>query len=206
MVQGTGGCSMTMSSSGGMGWGGLGGGSFQCQTTSFSSWTDADGRTHTEEFSSSTVGDSRRGARETKQAYSNSASGKDKMSIERQLGDQGRKVVKERCRTSGEERQMEMFRGIDEKQAGIFDTRWEEAAAHIPQHRPGRMRLRLAQGRDLYEPYGGRASRQAALPAPDYGHGSSCRSSAPAANGQRAATGSSPTQGSTHQRRNWEES
>merc|ERR1719456_226167 len=100
---------------------GGGQGGFSSQTMCFSSTTGADGQVHTERFSSSTVGDNARGIRETQQAYANSASGMDKMSMERQIHDQGRKVVKERNRQSGEERQTDMFRGITEDQAGAFD-------------------------------------------------------------------------------------
>jgi len=128
-----GGGMMSMSSQGG-------GGNFSCQTMMVSSQVGQDGQTHTERFASSTVGDSRRNFRETQQAYSNSASGMDKMSMERQLHDQGRKMVKERCRNSGEERQTEMFKGMTEDQTAEFDSRWQrEAAPHIPSHNIGQL-------------------------------------------------------------------
>eukprot|EP00929_Paragymnodinium_shiwhaense_P056133 TRINITY_DN28104_c0_g1_i1.p1 TRINITY_DN28104_c0_g1~~TRINITY_DN28104_c0_g1_i1.p1 ORF type:complete len:272 (+),score=76.58 TRINITY_DN28104_c0_g1_i1:65-880(+) len=110
-------------------------GSFSCQSFSFSSSMGSDGQMHTEQFSSSTVADRGRGIHETQQAYSNSNSGVDKMSMERQMGEQGRKMVKERNRQSGEERQTSMLKGISEEQAGEFDARWQqEAAPHLQPH------------------------------------------------------------------------
>jgi hypothetical protein len=58
-----------------------------------SSATGKDGKVHTERFASSSVQDGSKKARETQQAYSNSSTGQDKMSMERQHGDRGRKMV-----------------------------------------------------------------------------------------------------------------
>mmetsp|Transcript_43269 Transcript_43269/g.119647 ORF Transcript_43269/g.119647 Transcript_43269/m.119647 type:complete len:284 (-) Transcript_43269:162-1013(-) len=128
---GGGGMMMSMSSMGG------GAGGFSSNTMMFSSTMGEDGQVHTEKFSSSSVGDRQRQIVETQQAYSNSNSGIDKMSLERQIHDQGRKVVKERSRHSGEERHTDMFRGMSEDQAQAFDSRWQqEAAPHIPSHSP----------------------------------------------------------------------
>jgi len=108
-------------------------GSFTCQTMSFSSSVGADGRLHREHFASSTVADSRRGARETKQIYSNTSTGVEKRSLERRISDQGRKVVQERSRD--EERCTDTLRGLEADQVTAFDDRWQrEAAPHLPSH------------------------------------------------------------------------
>lgn len=139
-----------------------GGGSFSCQTFSFSSVTGPDGQVHTEKYSSSSVGDSSRNMHEIQQAYSNSSTGIDKMSLERQLDGRGRKMVKERLRDSAEERQTEMFRGMTEDEAADFDAQWQQRAVpSLPQHQTvGRGRMMLGdQGMQ------GRARQaQAALP------------------------------------------
>ncbi|CAK9041651.1 Hypothetical protein SCF082_LOCUS24029, partial [Durusdinium trenchii] len=71
------------------------------------------------------------------QMYSNST-GVDKMSLERQLEGRARKVVKERTRNTMEERQTEMFRGMNEEDAPDFDRHWQERAVpHLPQHQVG---------------------------------------------------------------------
>lgn len=112
-----------------------GGGTFSCQTMSMSSSVGPDGQVRSERFTSSTVGDREHGCHETQQAYANDYTGEDKMSMERQLRDQGRKVVKERSRHSGEERQTNLFRGMSEEHAEEFNARWErEAAPHLPRH------------------------------------------------------------------------
>mmetsp|Transcript_67111 Transcript_67111/g.119428 ORF Transcript_67111/g.119428 Transcript_67111/m.119428 type:complete len:303 (-) Transcript_67111:17-925(-) len=134
-----------------------GGGEFSCKTMMFSSKMGADGQMHTEKFTSSTVGDRTRGHHETQQAYSNSNTGVDKFSLERQMGSQGRKVVKEKSRMSGEERQTDLFRGMSEEHAPEFDQRWaHEAAPHLPSH--GGMRsLGSSEGgqRSLQNGFGG---------------------------------------------------
>lgn len=134
-----------------------GGGEFSCKTMMFSSKMGADGQMHIEKFTSSTVGDRTRGHHETQQAYCNSTTGVDKMSLERQMGSQGRKVVKERSRMSGEERQTDLFRGMSEEHAPEFDHRWaHEAAPYLPSH--GGMRsLGSSEGgqRSLQNDFGG---------------------------------------------------
>merc|ERR1719335_1570835 len=131
MMQGGGGSSMMMTSS----FGGGGGGSFSSQTMMMTSSKGSDGQMHTEKYSSSSVGDHGRGIREQQQAYSNSSTGIDKMSLERQIWDQGRKMVKERNRITQEERSTEMFKGLEEGQAHEFDARWgREAAPYVPRH------------------------------------------------------------------------
>merc|ERR1711903_423511 len=72
-----------------------GGGSYSSKTMMYSAKRGSDGNMHSERFTSSTVGVPQRSIRETQQAYSNTATGVDKMALERQLGHQGRKVVKE---------------------------------------------------------------------------------------------------------------
>lgn len=111
------------------------GGSYSSKTMMYSAKRGADGNMQTERFTSSTVGVPQRSIRETQQAYSNSEKGIDKMALERQLGDQGRKVVKERSRRSGEERDTHMFRGMTEEHAPRFDERWQtDAAPYLPSH------------------------------------------------------------------------
>mmetsp|Transcript_121255 Transcript_121255/g.214493 ORF Transcript_121255/g.214493 Transcript_121255/m.214493 type:complete len:206 (+) Transcript_121255:3-620(+) len=111
-------------------------GSFTCQTMSFSSSVGPDGRVHTREFSSSTVADGGRRVRETKQAYRDTSTGFEKMSMERQMGERGRKVVRERCETTGEEKETDMRKGISEEQCDEFNEDWQrEAAPHLPWHR-----------------------------------------------------------------------
>merc|ERR1719160_1894604 len=106
MMRGGGGASMMMSSSS---FGG-GPGSFSSQTMMMTSSMGADGKMHTEKYSSSSVGDHDRNIHEQQAAYSNSSTGMDKMSMERRIGDHGRKMVKERNRNTQEERSTEMFR------------------------------------------------------------------------------------------------
>eukprot|EP00927_Polykrikos_kofoidii_P067814 TRINITY_DN63254_c0_g1_i1.p1 TRINITY_DN63254_c0_g1~~TRINITY_DN63254_c0_g1_i1.p1 ORF type:complete len:288 (-),score=40.26 TRINITY_DN63254_c0_g1_i1:85-948(-) len=150
---------VAMSSCGGA-MGGMGGG-FSSQTMCFSSKMGPDGQMHTEQFSSSTVGDTDRAIRETQQAYSNSSTGVDKMSMERQMRDQGRKMVKERSRTTGDERSTEMFRGITEDRAHEFDASWErEAAPHLQPHtrfQPNRL-MAASDGRPQFAISGGDGS------------------------------------------------
>merc|ERR1712194_526220 len=93
------------------------GGAYSCKTMMYSAKRGADGNMQSEKFTSSTVGNAERKLRETQQAYSNSEKAIDKMSLERQIGDQGRKTVKERCRRSGEERHTDLFRGMNEEHA-----------------------------------------------------------------------------------------
>merc|ERR1719478_1465791 len=90
----------------------LGGGSYSSKTMMYSAKRGSDGNMHSERFTSSTVGVPQRSIRETQQAYSNSETGIDKMALERQIGRQGRKVVKERSSKTGEERDTQMFRGM----------------------------------------------------------------------------------------------
>jgi len=119
---------MMMNSSGGAG-------TYSSNTMVISSTLGPDGQVHTERYCSSGVGDHGRQISELQQAYSNSSNGIDKMSLERQMQDQGRKVVKERNRFNGEERSTTLFRGIDEDQAADFDGRWQgHAAPHLPGH------------------------------------------------------------------------
>jgi len=119
-------------------------GSFSCQSMCMSMSMGPDGQVHTERFASSTIGDNERRIRETQQAYSNSSSGVDKMSLERQMDQRGRKVVKERSRFTGEEKETSMLRGIDESQTGEFDRQWQQQAQpHLPQHYNGPMQLSL---------------------------------------------------------------
>merc|ERR1712232_363610 len=115
--------------------GGLGDGEFSCQTIMMSSHTDENGQVHSERFCSSSVGDRNRSIAETQQAYTNSSSGIDKMSLERQMGDRGRKMVKERNRFSGEERNTDLYRGMTEDHTSEFDASWQQNAVPcLPRH------------------------------------------------------------------------
>lgn len=135
-----GGQMMQMGGSGGMGqmmqmssMGGEGG--FSCQSMMISSHIGEDGQRHTERFSQSTVGDRGRQLAEIQQAYSNSSSGIDKMSLERQMADRGRKMVKEYNSRTGEERNTDLFRGMTEADTGAFDSSWQQnARPYLPQH------------------------------------------------------------------------
>merc|ERR1719321_40737 len=105
------------------------GGQMSSSMMVMSSQMGPDGRMHTERFAESTVSDGR--ARESQQAYSNSRTGMDKMGLERQLGERGRKMVKERNHFSGEERQTNLLRGMDESHQGQFDQDWQQQAGHF---------------------------------------------------------------------------
>merc|ERR1712136_500548 len=86
-----------------------------------------DGQVHTEKFASSSAGDRDKRIAETQQAYSNSSTGAEKMSLERQT---------------------EMFRGFDESQAHEFDQQWQQhAAPHLRNHFSGVPQLMAAPQR-----------------------------------------------------------
>merc|ERR1740123_1838976 len=106
-----------------MGMGGDGG--FSCQTMMMSSSMGEDGKMHTERFASSAIGDRARQISEVQQAYSNSNSGMDKMSLERQMANRGRKMVKEVNQFTGEERNTDLYKGMTEAQ---------NAESYLPQH------------------------------------------------------------------------
>jgi len=130
MLGGKGGPGMMMHSQMGNGTGYMASSSFV-----MSSHQGSDGKMHTEQFAQSTTADGR-GARETQQAYSNSKTGIDKMGLERVIDDRGRKMVKERNRFTQEEKTQQMFRGMDESQAGAFDNQWQQRASGMPRHVP----------------------------------------------------------------------
>merc|ERR1719188_2332875 len=124
-----------------------GGAGYSCQTMCFSSSMGADGKVHTERFSSSAVGDYNGRMQEVQQAYSNSSTGIDKMSLERQLEGRGRKMVKEHNRNSGEERNTDMYRGMSEEQYPDFERQWNERAApRLPQHAAGSSAMQAILG------------------------------------------------------------
>ncbi|OLQ04390.1 hypothetical protein AK812_SmicGene12533 [Symbiodinium microadriaticum] len=200
MLGGGGQSSMMMSSMGGGG-----GGSFSCQTFSFSSRTGPDGQVHTEQFSSSAVGDRAQNMHEVQQMYSNSRTGEDKMSwgvwldplilgavavfrpviwrcldVAGLLGNKRSAYVvlarlvaytcnHRRTRSTGEERQTDMFRGMSENDAGDFDQDWQRRAVPaLPQHQQGFQRMMLSDhsGHGLAgrEAPSNRRPMQAALP------------------------------------------
>merc|ERR1719421_2869391 len=95
--------------------GNKGNSAFACKSFAMCSRMGPDGKQHVEKFSSSDVGNLKHRIREGQQAYSNSSNGLSKMGLERQVGDQARKMVKERNGFTQEERTTEMFRGMDER-------------------------------------------------------------------------------------------
>lgn len=149
VTMGSGGQMSAMHQSGGngvmmRGLGAGGGGSYSCQTFMFSSGAGADGKLRTERFASSAVGDYNGQMREVQQAYSNSSTGVDKMSMERQLEGRGRKMVKERSSITGEERTTDMLKGMTEDQSADFDQQWkQQAVPRLPQHMSGMQQYML---------------------------------------------------------------
>lgn len=113
---------------------GGGGGQYSCQSFMMSSTMGADGQMHTQQFSSSDVGNREQGIREAQQAYQNSASGMQKMAMERQLGDRGVKIIRERNRDSLEERSTELLRGLEESACQTFTRDFDAQAHYLPQH------------------------------------------------------------------------
>jgi len=108
------------------------GGNFMCQTMVMSSTMGEDGKMHTEKFASNSVGDFGRQIHQKEQAYSNSKTGIDKMSLERQIKDKGRRMIKERTRGQDDVHQTDYFRGMPETDANAFDDEWnQEAQPHI---------------------------------------------------------------------------
>merc|ERR1719414_1383883 len=114
--------------------GGGGNGQYTCQSFMMTSNVGADGQVHTERFASSEVGNRGHGIREAQQAYSNSASGMDKMAMERQMGDRGVKVIRERNGNTMEERSTELLQGMEESGREAFQTDFDAQAHHLPQH------------------------------------------------------------------------
>lgn len=113
---------------------GMGNGQYACQSFSMCSRMGPDGKMHTERFANSEVGNRPQGIREAQQAYQNSSTGVDKMALERQLGDRGRKVVRERDRTTNEERTTELFKGMNESGRDAFCRDFGADAQHMPAH------------------------------------------------------------------------
>merc|ERR1712135_265658 len=104
-----------------------GSGGFSSSTMMMSMNVGPDGKVHTEKFASSSAGDRYKRIAETQQAYSNSSTGAEKMSRERQT---------------------EMFRGFDESQAHEFDQQWQQhAAPHLRNHFSGVPQLMAAPQR-----------------------------------------------------------
>merc|ERR1719253_2597545 len=154
MMQGMNGSSMMMQRGQGMGQGG----SFSSQVMVMSSRMGEDGKMHTEKYHESSVNAGK--LRERQQAYSNSRSGMDKMALERHIDERGRKMVRERNRHNGEERQTQLLRGMEEQHVGRFDQDWQDQSGRAgmthghflgQQGLPGR-----PQGRLQHDPYGGR--------------------------------------------------
>jgi len=169
---------MSQMMGGGMGGGqmmGMGGdGGFSCQTMMMSSSMGEDGKMHTERFASSAIGDRARQISEVQQAYSNSNSGMDKMSLERQMANRGRKMVKEVNQFTGEERNTDLYKGMTEAQNAEFDQGWRQnAVPYLPQH-VGDVRQLMGPGGSQQSaimsgfPPAGRPSSQQAPALPSY--------------------------------------
>eukprot|EP00437_Effrenium_voratum_P017651 CAMPEP_0181450982 /NCGR_PEP_ID=MMETSP1110-20121109/28456_1 /TAXON_ID=174948 /ORGANISM="Symbiodinium sp., Strain CCMP421" /LENGTH=197 /DNA_ID=CAMNT_0023575219 /DNA_START=68 /DNA_END=661 /DNA_ORIENTATION=- len=105
-------------------------GNFARQTYGFTATKGADGQMHTEKFASSAVGNTEKQMQEVQEMYSNSQSGEDRMSLERQLGSRGRKMVK--ARTGQDQRTTNLFKGMEEKDTADFDHQWTEAEVSLP--------------------------------------------------------------------------
>lgn len=133
----------------------MGDGAYACQSYAMSSVMGPDGKQHVEKYSTSDIGNAKHKIREGQQAYSNSTSGMQKLGLERQHGDQARKMVRERNAFNGEERSTEMFRGMDESHKDKFDKEFHSKAHHMPQHPRGMQNMAPA----------GRTSGGGALPA-----------------------------------------
>jgi len=133
---GGGGSFQMMSSSSSFGGGGPG---FSSSSTMvMSSKMGPDGKMHTERYSSSATHDRSNNAFEQQQAYNNSSTGQDKMSLERQHGGRGRKMVKEYSHGTGEERQTEFLKGMEDHEKDEFDQRWQrDIAPNMPRHSHG---------------------------------------------------------------------
>merc|ERR1740121_1109942 len=117
--------------------GGVGGGSsgqYTSQSFLMSSSMGSDGQMHTQHFASSEVGNCDQGIREAQQAYSDTASGLEKMAMERQLGERGMKIVRERDANTKEERSTELFQGMEETGREAFGQAFQAQAHHLPQH------------------------------------------------------------------------
>mmetsp|Transcript_20969 Transcript_20969/g.38959 ORF Transcript_20969/g.38959 Transcript_20969/m.38959 type:complete len:342 (+) Transcript_20969:69-1094(+) len=154
MIGGPGGMMMGGGEMMAMGMSGGDGAGFSCQTMMVSSQMGPDGQMHTERFASSSIGDPARQIQEVQQAYSNSSTGVDKMSLERQMAERARKVVKERDATTGEERSTELYRGMEEENNAEFDQQWTQTAApYLPRHAGDvRMIMGPPQGQALAAP------------------------------------------------------
>mmetsp|Transcript_8014 Transcript_8014/g.7961 ORF Transcript_8014/g.7961 Transcript_8014/m.7961 type:complete len:186 (+) Transcript_8014:152-709(+) len=111
-------------------------GQYSSQVYVSSSRRGPDGKTVTEQYQSSTVGDADRKLREQQELYANSGTGIDKMALERTMGEQGRRVVRSRNRNTGDQNTQDMLKGgLTEENAAEFDQRWQEdAVPHLPPH------------------------------------------------------------------------
>jgi hypothetical protein len=103
-----------------------------------SGFTDKDGKMQTEKYSSSSIQDFNKKAKEMQSAYSNSSTGIDKAGLERQYGEQGTKTIKEYDNTSGQGRERQLLRGMQEGEVGGFEERWSnDVAPGMPKHHWG---------------------------------------------------------------------
>ena len=100
-----------------------------CQVSSYSSYVDKDGKTHTEKFASAVDEDYSRGIREARHAYANSKTGEQKAAHERQLLDKGKKVVMSRTGADGQLETRNFFKGFMESNDEEFERDWLSRAA-----------------------------------------------------------------------------
>jgi len=107
-------------------------GKFMSQKFVSSTKIGADGRPVNESYQTNTHGVY--GGRkkpeilERKQAYQNSGTGYQKAAHERMYQGKGRKVIYEKDRNSGSQNSHNIYRGVSEDEAQIFDREWEQAA------------------------------------------------------------------------------
>ncbi|CAE8631295.1 unnamed protein product [Polarella glacialis] len=108
---------------------------YSVQTATMSSFVDENGQMRTEQFASSDVGHREHDIRETHQAYSNSATGVNKCSLEQHLGPRAVKTAKKRDKDAKEDTS-EMFLGMEHtpESKDSFNKDFEAKAQHLPEH------------------------------------------------------------------------
>uniref|UniRef100_A0A0G4F9N7 Myeloid leukemia factor n=1 Tax=Chromera velia CCMP2878 TaxID=1169474 RepID=A0A0G4F9N7_9ALVE len=137
-------------------------GQYSCSMMSMASCVGPDGKPKVEKFAQSSVGNLQQRAYETQQAYTNTGTGVDRMALERGVGERARKVIRERNRNTGDEKEHRLFKGLDETAAADFDSKFSTIRGTLPRHT-----LQDAAGL----PSGGSLSHSIRRPSlNDYGH------------------------------------
>lgn len=128
------------------------GGSYSSQVMMMSSTIGPDGQPHVEKYARSSTGNSHHQIRETKEAYTNTSSGVDKLAWERQLDNRGRRVVQERTRSTGEVVSNDEIVGMSrDEECDRFNEEWNRTAGL---HLPTRPRIHPSMLPHLESPYG----------------------------------------------------